>query len=51
MVRMFTAETPLQGRPLLSIGAHAYLPGQLLGTEEASGCRSVAESGVPGNRW
>jgi len=51
MVRMFTAETQLQGRALSSLGAHAYLPGQLLGTEEAPGCRSIAESGDPGNRW
>lgn len=51
MVRMFTAETQLQGRALLSFGAHAYLPGQLLGTAETAGCRRIAESGVPGNRW
>jgi hypothetical protein len=51
MTHVIAAETQLQGRPLLSFGAHACEPRQLLGNEERSGRRNVAKLGDPGTRW
>jgi hypothetical protein len=51
MTYVFTAETQFQGPPLLSFGAHACEPRQLLGTEERLGRRNVAKLGDPGTRW
>jgi hypothetical protein len=50
MTYVFTAEPQLQGPPLLSFGAHACDPRQLLGTEERVGRRNVAKLGDPGTR-
>jgi hypothetical protein len=51
MARMFTAETQLREQTPSSFGAHACEPGLLLGNEERSGRRSIAEVGDPGKRW
>lgn len=51
MARMFTAATELREPNPLSFGAHACEPGRVLGKEDRSGRRTIAEVGDPGTRW
>jgi hypothetical protein len=51
MARMFTAEKELREQYPLSFGAHACEPGRVLGNEDRSGRRTIAELGAPGTRW